>query len=60
MSTVLSILNAIERGEPNAAEQLLPMVYTELRNWLPASSLRNLQATRFSQLLWCTRHIYGS
>lgn len=31
MSAILSILNAIEQGEPNAAEQLLPLVYTELR-----------------------------
>jgi hypothetical protein len=31
MSTILSILDAIEQGEPNAAEQLLPLVYTELR-----------------------------
>jgi RNA polymerase sigma factor (TIGR02999 family) len=31
MSTILSILEAIEHGEPHAAEQLLPLVYTELR-----------------------------
>jgi RNA polymerase sigma factor (TIGR02999 family) len=31
MSTIVSILDAIEQGEPNAAEQLLPLVYTELR-----------------------------
>jgi RNA polymerase sigma factor (TIGR02999 family) len=31
MSAILSILDAIEQGEPNAAEQLLPLVYTELR-----------------------------
>jgi RNA polymerase sigma factor (TIGR02999 family) len=31
MSTILSVLNAIEKGEPNAAEKLLPLVYTELR-----------------------------
>jgi hypothetical protein len=31
MTTILSILNAIEQDEPNAAEQLLPLVYTELR-----------------------------
>jgi RNA polymerase sigma factor (TIGR02999 family) len=28
---VMSILSAIERGDPNAAEQLLPLVYDELR-----------------------------
>ena len=31
MSTIICVLNAIEQGEPNAAEQLLPLVYTELR-----------------------------
>jgi RNA polymerase sigma factor (TIGR02999 family) len=32
MNTVTSILSAIEQGEPQAAEQLLPLVYDELRN----------------------------
>ena len=31
MSEVTRILNAIERGEPHAANQLLPLVYEELR-----------------------------
>jgi RNA polymerase sigma factor (TIGR02999 family) len=31
MSDVTRILNAIEHGEPHAAEQLLPLVYAELR-----------------------------
>jgi RNA polymerase sigma factor (TIGR02999 family) len=31
MSEVTRILNAIEQGEPHAAEQLLPLVYDELR-----------------------------
>jgi RNA polymerase sigma factor (TIGR02999 family) len=31
MSDVTRILSAIERGDPNAAEQLLPLVYDELR-----------------------------
>ncbi len=31
MSEVTRILSAIERGEPHAAEQLLPLVYAELR-----------------------------
>ena len=31
MSDVTSILSAIEQGEPHAAEQLLPLVYDELR-----------------------------
>jgi RNA polymerase sigma factor (TIGR02999 family) len=31
MSDVTSILNAIEQGDPRAAEKLLPLVYDELR-----------------------------
>jgi len=31
MADVTRILNAIERGEPRAAEELLPLVYDELR-----------------------------
>src|SRR5262245_26385276 len=32
MSDVTRILESIERGDPSAAEQLLPLVYAELRN----------------------------
>jgi RNA polymerase sigma factor (TIGR02999 family) len=32
MSQVTHILSAIEQGDPHAAEQLLPLVYEELRN----------------------------
>src|SRR4249920_3125143 len=31
MSNVTHILNAIEQGDPHAAEQLLPLIYDELR-----------------------------
>src|SRR6187551_2203485 len=31
MTDVTRILSAIERGDPHAAEQLLPLVYDELR-----------------------------
>ena len=31
MSDVTRILSAIEEGDPSAAEQLLPLVYSELR-----------------------------
>src|SRR5205085_6850497 len=31
MADVTQILNAIEQGDPRAAEQLLPLVYDELR-----------------------------
>ncbi len=50
MNEVTRILSAIEQGEPDAAEQLLPLVYDELRK-LAAQKLRQqkpgqtLQAT---------------
>src|SRR5262245_54172470 len=50
MSDVTRILSAIEQGDPHAAEQLLPLVYEELRN-LAAKKLaqekpgQTLQAT---------------
>ena len=50
MSEVTSILSAIEHGDPHAAEQLLPLVYEELRK-LAAQKLaqeapgQTLQAT---------------
>jgi RNA polymerase sigma factor (TIGR02999 family) len=50
MSEVSQILNAIEQGDPKAAEQLLPLVYNDLRT-LAAQRLANeepgqtLQAT---------------
>jgi RNA polymerase sigma factor (TIGR02999 family) len=50
MSDVTRILSAIEQGDPHAAEQLLPLVYDELRR-LAAEKLANeppgqtLQAT---------------
>jgi RNA polymerase sigma factor (TIGR02999 family) len=50
MSDVTQILNAIEQGDPKAAEQLLPLVYDELRK-LAAQKLaqekpgQTLQAT---------------
>src|SRR5208283_3267384 len=50
MSDVTQILNAIEGGDPHAADQLLPLVYDELRG-LAAQKLaqekpgQTLQAT---------------
>ena len=40
MSDVTRILSAIEQGDPSAAEQLLPLVYDELRR-LAAAKLAN-------------------
>jgi RNA polymerase sigma factor (TIGR02999 family) len=57
MGDVSSILQAIERGEPAAAEQLLPLVYDELRK-LAAHKLareqpgQTLQATALVHEAW--------
>lgn len=40
MSDVTAILNAIEHGEPHAADQLLPLVYDELRRLAAATLAR--------------------
>lgn len=57
MSDVTRILNAVERGDPCAAEQLLPLVYDELRK-LAASKMasenpgQTLQPTALVHEAW--------
>jgi RNA polymerase sigma factor (TIGR02999 family) len=57
MSEVTRMLTAIERGEPQAAEELLPLVYAELRQ-LAAQQLaheppgQTLQATALVHEAW--------
>jgi len=41
MTDVTRILSAIEQGDPSAAEQLLPLVYDELRKLAPKRWLRS-------------------
>ena len=57
MSDVTRILNSIEQDDSNAAEELLPLVYEELRR-LPAQKMANekpgqtLQATALVHEAW--------
>ena len=57
MSEVTRLLDAVERGEPQAAEELLPLVYEELRR-LAAYRLaqerpgQTLQATALVHEAW--------
>lgn len=57
MSEVTEILQAIDHGDPKAADQLLPLLYDELRN-LAAARLRNepagqtIQATILVHEAW--------
>ena len=45
MSDVTRILSAIENGDPSAAEQLLPLVYEELRK-LAAQAVKSARRAR--------------
>ena len=47
MSEVTRILSAVEQGDPHAAEQLLPLVYDELRK-LAAARLAQVRGRGFS------------
>lgn len=56
---VTTILQACEAGDPKAAEALLPLVYTELRNLAAAKMAREqpgqtLQATALVHDAWLT------
>ena len=48
MSEVTRILNAIERGEPQAASKLLPLVYEELRELASHKMAREAPGQTFS------------
>jgi RNA polymerase sigma factor (TIGR02999 family) len=48
MSEVTQILNAIEQGDPQAAEQLLPLVYDELRMLAAAKLAQEKPGQTFS------------
>ena len=57
MSDVTQLLNAIEAGEPKAADQLLPLVYEELRKLAAARMAQEkegqtLQATALVHETW--------
>jgi len=57
MSEVTQMLTAVERGEPHAAEELLPLVYEELRRLAAAQLAREnagqtLQATALVHEAW--------
>jgi RNA polymerase sigma factor (TIGR02999 family) len=54
MSDVTQILNAIEHGDPKAAEQLLPMVYDELRKL----AAQKLAQERLGQTLQATALVH--
>src|SRR3954452_8359376 len=54
MNAVTSILSALEQGDPKAAEQLLPLVYDELRSL----AARKLSQERPGQTLQATALVH--
>ena len=57
MSDVTRILNAIEQGDPRAAEELLPIVYDELRRLASQKMAQEAPApvklpTKFPDMPW--------
>src|SRR6476469_7461832 len=54
MSEVIRILSAIEQGDPHAAEQLLPLVYEELRKL----AARKLAEEKSGQTLQATALVH--
>jgi hypothetical protein len=58
MSDVTQILNQIQHGDAHAAEQLLPLVYQELRK-LAAAKLRQEQPGHTLQPTALVHEAYG-
>src|SRR5262245_474162 len=54
MTEVTRVLNAIEQGDPSAAEQLLPLVYEELRKL----AAQRLAAEKAGQTLQATALVH--
>ena len=59
MTDVTRILSEIEHGDPSAADQLLPLVYDELR-WLAAARLKHEKPGQtYRRPHWFTRRMSG-
>ena len=60
MTDVTQILSQIESGDPSAAEQLLPLVYDELRKLAAAQAgPGEAGADACRPRRWCMRRIFG-
>jgi DNA-binding GntR family transcriptional regulator len=60
MTDVTHILDAIEQGDPHAAEQLLPLVYDELRRLAADMMARENPDRQWTPPPWCMRRTCGS
>src|SRR6516225_6940717 len=59
MNEVTSLLSAIEQGEPKAAEQLLPLVYDELRKLAALKLAQEKPGQTLQRRPWFTRRTFG-
>jgi hypothetical protein len=59
MSEVTRILSAIDQGDPRAAEQLLPLVYHELRLLAARKLAQEKPGRRCRRRPWSTRPTCG-
>jgi hypothetical protein len=55
MSQVTHILDRAERGDPTAAEELLPLVYEELRKLAAAKMAQENRDKLCRPRLWCMK-----
>ena len=55
MAEVTQILNAIRDGQPQAAEELLPLVYDDCDGWPPQRSPRSGPVRRYRRRRWSTK-----
>ena len=55
MSELTRILEAMQRGEPQAAEELLAQIYQELRRLAQWHMSREAPVIRFRPRRWCTK-----
>ena len=59
MSEVTQILSAIEQGDPHAAEQLLPLVYDELRKLAAQKLAQEKPGQTLEATAWSTKPTFG-
>ena len=59
VTDVTQILSQIEQGDPSAAEQLLPLVYDELRKLAGAKLAMRSRDRRCRRRHWCMRRTSG-
>ena len=58
MHEVTRILNAIDQGDPQAAEQLLPLVYAELRQARRTKAIRRRRRDKHCDATALVHEVY--